>query len=150
MPAAKNPSVRPVPAITTAAAKTRSAIEGLQAKLATDQRSESSAAGSGAAGSASALKSPDNIEHRETEEDLESQLQAYFERAAPDSASGTAAAHVSRTEILEELRGRVIDGVVNRILAEWTRPGASPAGSLGRQVMERLIERVLEQLPGAS
>jgi hypothetical protein len=44
--------------------------------------------------------------------------------------------------MLDDLRNRVIDRVVDKILAEW----ADPSSALGREVMNRLIERVLEEV----
>ncbi len=49
------------------------------------------------------------------------------------------------SKILDELRNRVIEGVVDRILAEWSNP-QNQEGGLAAEVMERLIERVLDEL----
>jgi hypothetical protein len=82
----------------------------------------------------------EEIPSEESVDDLEMQLQAYFDRATPATP---------RTKILDELRSRVIDGVVDRILAEWNpQPGSSPGAGLGPEVIERLIERILEEFRG--
>jgi hypothetical protein len=85
----------------------------------------------------------EELPSEESVDDLEMQLQAYFDRATPSTP---------RTKNLNELRSRVIDGVVDRILAEWTnpQPGSSPGAGLGPEVMERLIERVLEEFRSAA
>src|SRR5579863_6987082 len=116
MPSARQPAAKPVATIVNATAKTRSVIEGLQARL---------------------TRAPEPPPAEESVDDLEQQLQAYFNRASPTTP---------RTKILDELRSRVIDGVVDRILAEWanSKPGSLDAG-LGPEVMERLIERVLKE-----
>ena len=99
-------------------------IESLQAKLAAEAGARAKNGGS------------------ESIEDLERQLQAYFERTAPSDA------HASRRSVvLDELRSRVIDRVVDRILADWADPNSPSARSaLAQQVMERLTERLLEEL----
>jgi len=79
-------------------------------------------------------RAPEPPPAEESVDDLEQQLQAYFNHASPATP---------RTKILDELRNRVIDGVVDRILAEWASP--KPGAGLGPEVMERLIERVLEE-----
>lgn len=112
MPSAKNSAAKQATAIIDATARTRSVIEGLQAKLTTDRLS--------------------SVDDPESIEELEGQLQAYFERTRLNP---------SRSPILEELRNRVIEGAVERILAEW--PSSS---ELGREVMDRLIDRVLGEV----
>jgi len=113
VPSARQSAAKPAAAIVNATARTRSVIEDLQARLT----------------AVPPVKSPN-----ESVDDLEQQLQAYFERATPTSP---------RSKILDELRSRVIDGVVDRILAEWANP--EQASGLGPEVMERLIERVLDE-----
>jgi hypothetical protein len=140
VPAPKNPLVRPEPSITSAAAKTRSAIEGLQEKLSED------AQGSVPQYITAVPRKARDIGPGETDEDLERQLQSYFARASSSPRGGASVTTSTRTQILDELRSRVIDGVAERILAEWAcpQPGTSP--TLGSELMERLIERLLEQL----
>jgi hypothetical protein len=140
VPSPKNPSVRQSSSLAAAAAKTRSAIEGLQERLSGEAQ-------------ASTPQYVTPIPRRaldigpdETDEDLERQLQAYFARASSAPKSGTNLAGSGRTQILDELRSRVIDGVAERILAEWACPQHGTSPTLGSQLMERLIERLLDQL----
>ena len=125
MPSARQPAAKPAATIVNATARTRSVIEDLQARLTADAR-----------GRVSGPQPVPEEASLESVDDLERQLQAYFEHATPTS---------SRTKILDELRSRVIDGVVDRILAEWANP-QHQAGGLAAEVMERLIERVLDEL----
>jgi len=139
MPSPKNPSVRQEASIANAAARTRSAIEGLQERLSDTQHSAPQYV-------AAVPRKALDIVPSETDEDLESQLQSYFARASSSPMGGASVTSSTRTQILDELRSRVIDGVAERILAEWAcpQPGTSP--TLGSELMERLIERLLEQL----
>ena len=138
MPSPKNPSGRHDASITSAAAKTRSAIEGLQESLSGD--AESSVPPYVSPVPRTSLDRPE-----ETNEDLERQLQSYFARAS-SSRGGTNVTSSLRTQILDELRNRVIDGVAERIIAEWACPQSEASRTLGSELMERLIERLLEQL----
>ena len=140
VPSPKHPSVRSSSSLASATAKTRSAIEGLQEKLSGEVRA------SAPQYVTPILRRAPDIGPDETDEDLERQLQAYFARASSTPRSSVSLAGSGRTQILDELRSRVIDGVAERILAEWAcpQPGTSP--TLGSQLMERLIERLLEQL----
>jgi len=133
VPSARQSSAKPAATIVNATARTRSVIETLQARLTADARSKVP----GPQPVAEELPSEESVD------DLEMQLQAYFDRATPSTP---------RTKNLNELRSRVIDGVVDRILAEWTnpQPGSSPGAGLGPEVMERLIERVLEEFRSAA
>ena len=56
-------------------------------------------------------------------------------------------AHLAPAQIHADLRSRVVEGVVHRILAEWARRDQElpQSARLGNEIMERLIERVLEQ-----
>jgi hypothetical protein len=87
------------------------------------------------------------IEEEETEEELERQLQTYFASTIVQTRNAPSVANFSRTQIHDELRNRVVEGVVHRILAEWARREQELPGSarLGNEIMERLIQRVLEQ-----
>ena len=87
------------------------------------------------------------IEEEESEEELERQLQTYFASTIIQARSAPSVANLSRTQIHDELRSRVVEGVVHRILAEWARREQELPGSarLGNEIMERLIQRVLEQ-----
>lgn len=64
----------------------------------------------------------------ETPEQLEQQLQQYFARST------------ARGGTLADVRNRVVDGVVERILRQWDQGSAIEA-----DVVERLIEHVLER-----
>ena len=138
MPSTRQPPAKPIATIADATAKTRSVIEDLQARLTADARSRIAEQAT-----TPPPAEPEDVNREESVDDLERQLQAYFERATPRS---------TRTKILDELRNRVIDGVVDRILVEWAtlQPGASPAAGLGPAVMERLIERVLDEFGKAT
>jgi hypothetical protein len=117
VPSSRNPSSKPAATIVDAAAKTRSVIEGLQARLAKDL-----------------VAGPDD-----SLEDLECQLKDYFERASPDRAQPA--------PVLDDLRRRVIDNVADRILREWANSHTTGSASnpLIRDVMDRLVERILEE-----
>jgi hypothetical protein len=82
----------------------------------------------------------------ETSEELERQLQSYFAGASSSPRGGVNVTSSVRTPILYELRSRVIDGVSERILAEWACPQVGSSPTIGSELMERLIERLLEQL----
>jgi hypothetical protein len=133
VPSARQPAAKPAATIVNATARTRSVIENLQARLTADARSK-------VAGPQPVV---DEVPSEESVDDLEMQLQAYFDHATHATP---------RTKILDELRSRVIDGVVDRILAEWTNPqaGSSLGAGLGPEVMERLIERVLDEFRNAA
>jgi hypothetical protein len=64
-----------------------------------------------------------------TSEDLGRQLEEYFSTAVAKSYSAQ-----------DQLRERVIEGVVEKILRAWQEP------ELKNAIMERLIDRVLEGL----
>jgi hypothetical protein len=70
------------------------------------------------------------------EEDLERQLHDYFERGG-DARDASA---------LGEIRSRVIEGVVEKILRGWEQPRRGAPTRLQEEVVERLIERVLERM----
>ena len=150
MPSSKNPSARPVPSIARAAQRTRSVIEDFQSRLTEvsqhaglarlntavtpeTERPEEHFRGAAGPTSAAAL---------ESEAELERQLAAYFAHAGPPSGAAGAS---ERDRILDELRQRVIDGVVERILADWTNGRVAEPSPLRNEVLERLIQRVLQQ-----
>jgi F0F1-type ATP synthase membrane subunit b/b' len=70
-------------------------------------------------------------QEQETADDLERQLAHYFEHSVP----------TSRQPLLDDLRGRVIDGVADRILRQWEQHS-----SIESAVVERLIDRLVERL----
>ena len=141
----KNPSGRQASSIASATAKTRSAIEGLQERLVGDANASARPSVPHYVTTIPARRTHD-LAADETEEDLERQLQAYFARVGSSRRTGTSVAPSARTHILDELRNRVVDGVAERILAEWACPQPGTTPTLGSELMERLIERLLEQL----
>ena len=69
----------------------------------------------------------------EPTEDLESELEAYFARETARSTKG------------KELRRKVVDRVVEKLLSEWEWPEGGTS-SLESEVVDRLVERVIERL----
>lgn len=122
MAARKSAENRTEPKLAEAAEKTRVLIQGLQSRLRSDS-------------AGTTLEKPD-----ETLQDLERQLQRYFENA------GKGAHGLSQTSILNDIRSRVVDGVVEKILREWERPKDGTATPLENEVIERLIDRVIQRL----
>ncbi len=110
-----------------AAEKARFLIRGLQSRL------RAQAGGS-------PREQPD-----ETLDDLERQLREYFERSGGKNEPGSA-----RPSALGEIRNRVIDGLVERILREWERPQDGSSTALENEVVTRLINRLLERLGKAA
>lgn len=144
MASAKNAPVRPVVTLADATAKTRSLIESLQARLAPE-------GDNGAATLAVPIRAPrteKTVQLEETEEDLEKQLQMYFERDAVPARGVSAVNSTARAQTLDEIRAGVVDGVVERILAEWSQPQreGSEGAELKREVVARLVDRVIDQL----
>lgn len=137
MPSARTTSTRPASSsLADATAKTRSLVEDLQARL-TTRPYEAEKPAAKTVDVIAVASTQDEIQY-ETEEELEQQLQAYFERTMPAVSTKAAAA--------DDLRSRVIEGVVDRVLADWTNPQQSAsAAALKREVIDRLVERVLEQ-----
>ena len=70
-------------------------------------------------------------------EELDRQLRSYFDTMTPAAASGAAAVAA------RDIRERVINGVVERILQTWEQGGA---GSLEREVTDRLIDTILRRV----
>jgi len=133
VPSPRNAPTRPSASIASAAQRARSVIEDLQSKL--SEAAEQGARPAAGAQSLAAGRVERVADSVESEADLERQLAAYFahETAQPATSGGA----------VEEMRRRVIDGVVDRILRDWSKPGARSA--LQEQVLERLIQRVLLQ-----
>ena len=144
-------------ALVSATAKTQSVIEGLQARLrgepAPKVRKQAST-------SVSRKKDVVDLVGEETQEELEKQLQAYFATAEVRPLTLASTAEMSRVETRDDLRHddfrhddlrlRVVEGVVVRILGEWARNDQErpPSARLGNEIMERLIQRVMEQFRG--
>lgn len=150
-------------ALVSATAKTQSVIEGLQARLrgepAPKVRKQAST-------SVSRKKDVVDLVGEETQEELEKQLQAYFATAEVRPLTIASTAAMSRVETRndvrhddlrqddlrqqDDLRLRVVEGVVVRILGEWARNDQErpPSARLGNEIMDRLIQRVMEQFRG--
>ena len=135
MPSGKSGANRPATGLTSAAQRTRSAIEDLQAKLVVVSQQ------AGTANLPARDPSVRGLESAESEGDLELQLASYFARSYSASL-----ASLYRPAI-EAMRKNVIDEIVDRILDDWSRVGGSSA--LREQVLERLIQRVLQQMGNA-
>jgi len=155
VPSNRNPSTRPVASIARAAQKTRSVIEDFQTKLNEVSQHSGLARLSAAVTAEKGAGSPGTSEAGgtpETEAELERQLAAYFERATPSKGTSTAG-HADQNTALEDLRQRVIEAVVERILEDWSNGRAVESSELRKEVLERLIERILQQFgtgPAAS
>src|SRR5437016_4791771 len=108
MASRKKAEIEAEPRLVEAAEKTRDLIRGLQSRLQEEARS-------------APRERPD-----ETAEDLEMQLQQYFE-----GAGGKVEAN-----ILNEIRTRVIDGVVEKILRAWEQPQHGTPTALQNEVVE--------------
>src|SRR6185437_7485052 len=67
-------------------------------------------------------------------EDLDRELQQYF---------ATSAQAVERPPMVDEIRSRALDGVVDKILREWEE---SDPGALEHELADRLIQRLLDRL----
>lgn len=141
MSSQKGPSAESAGNIASATAKTRSVIEGLQARLHGDapRRPEVT--------SVSPSRRKKVVEEEETEEELERQLQTYFASTILQARNAPGIGNLPRSQMHDELRSRVVDAVVHRILSDWARREQGLPGSqrLGNEIMERLIQRVLEQ-----
>ena len=146
--ASKSSSTRQVATMATAAAKTRSVIEDLQARLS----EASKQAPLSPSPLSTTLSRSDDPPQQETEEELERQLQSYFARAMTETAEGARSGEMrSRNEILNDLRDLVIEGVVDRIFHEWSRSeGSFHTTGLAREITGRLINRVLEEVRGST
>ena len=70
----------------------------------------------------------------EIPDDLGKQLEEYFAAASPSSMRP------------DEIRTRVMEGVVNRILGTWQEPDGRLSEVFKNDLVERLIERVVEAI----
>jgi uncharacterized protein (DUF2267 family) len=107
--------------LTEAAEKTTAVLQGLQSRLSRE------------AGARSAQP--------EIPDELGKQLEEYFA-----SASLPSAADQAPSARLDEIRSRVMEGVVERILRGWQEPGGRLSAAFKDALVERLIERVLDSL----
>ena len=73
--------------------------------------------------------------HLDDDSELDRELRQYFELHEDPTASRES-----------KLRGRIIDAVVDRLLAEWDAREPGKTSPLQEAVMERLIQRILERL----
>jgi hypothetical protein len=142
VPSTKNPSTRPVANIARAAQRTRSVIEDFQTRLTEVSQHAGLARLATAVGPEKS--DADTTGTLESEAELERQLAAYFARASAHTGPA-ASGSPDRSKVLEELRARVIGAVVERILADWSSGQSQEPSALRDEVMERLIERVLQQ-----
>jgi hypothetical protein len=85
----------------------------------------------------------------EVPDELSLQLEQYFaaETVTPSSAERPVPANGSgEVRISREIRGQVIDGVVDRILRSWSAPNGEIPASIKSEVIARLVEHVLGEL----
>ena len=79
----------------------------------------------------------------EVPDDLGQQLEQYF-------AAGLSATSVENqansARIPDEIRGQVINGVVDRILRSWGAPNGQIPASIKSEVIARLVDHVLAEL----
>jgi hypothetical protein len=108
--------------LTEAAEKTTAVLQGLQSRLSRE-----------AAGARSAQP--------EVPDELGKQLEEYFAAASLPSAADQAAAAGP-----DDIRSRVLEGVVERILRGWQEPGGRLSAGFKDALVERLIERVLDAI----
>ena len=75
----------------------------------------------------------------ESVDDLGKQLQEYFSTAVVMPFSSA-----------DELRERVVQGVVDRIMRSWEDPRGQLLAALKKEVVEQLVERVLDRLASSA
>ena len=109
--------------LTEAADKTAALLQGLQSRL-----------------SGEVVPPAAVVPREETPEELDRQLREYFVAASGKSAAA------GDTSVMNQIHGRVIDAVVDRILANWERGKGGELGALEKQVIDRLAERILERM----
>jgi hypothetical protein len=102
--------------LSEAADKTAALLQGLQSRLNRD------------------------IPREESADELERQLREYF---VAESAKTPVAGDAG---VLNQIHGRVIDAVADRILASWERGDRTELGALEKQVIDRLAERILDRM----
>ena len=102
--------------LSDAAEKTTAALQGLQSRLSRE---------------AAALRSA----RQETADELGRQLEQYFASAATEPPLGFAG-----------IRSEVIEKAVDRILRAWEDPEGGLSASFKDALVERLVERVVDQL----
>ena len=108
--------------LTEAAEKTTAVLQGLQSRLSRE---------------ASGVRSA----QPEVPDELGRQLEEYFAAASLPGAADQAAAAG-----LDDIRSRVLEGVVERILRGWQEPSGRLSAGFKDALVERLIERVLDAI----
>ncbi len=108
--------------LTEAAEKTTAVLQGLQSRLSREAGGVRSA-------------------QPEIPDELGKQLEEYFAAASLPGAADRAAAAG-----LDDIRTRVLEGVVERILRGWQEPGGRLSAAFKDTLVERLIERVLDAI----
>lgn len=87
-------------------------------------------------------KEAPKVSHPEPMDDLERELQEYFREPAMHAAA-------PQRSVLNEMRERVIEGIVERLLENWEQPRDGHSTAMEDEVVERLIARVMERLGGS-
>ena len=133
----KNPDSKTEPSLSEAAEKTERVLRGLQSRLA-----EHAGGAAPAAPTASPLASAVRVQSNDSAENLEWELQRYFEAEMSQSLATLPPLHM--------IRERVIEGVTDKVLHgwEWTQNGK--VAPLEKEVIERLVDRVYERLSAAT
>jgi hypothetical protein len=118
------------PKLAEAAAKTTAALENLRSRL--------NRSGSLEAAEIGDLERPD---------ELEGELEEYFaaERIASSNRSTTPGTS-AETSLPREIRAEVIDGVVAKILSSWGALNGEIPPSIKSEVIGRLVDHVLAEL----
>ena len=109
--------------LTEAADKTAALLQGLQSRL-----------------SGSVVTDKEIVRREETPDELDKQLRDYFVAESGKSPNASDAG------VMNQIHSRVIDAVADRILASWESSGGRELGTLERQVIDRLAERILERM----
>ena len=109
--------------LTEAADKTAALLQGLQSRL-----------------SGSVVTDKEIVRREETPDELDKQLRDYFVAESGKSPNAGDAG------VMNQIHSRVIDAVADRILASWESSGGRELGTLERQVIDRLAERILERM----
>lgn len=104
--------------LTEAAEKTTAVLQGLQSRLSRE---------------AEARTAPPEVP-----DELGKQLEEYFAAAALPSATSSVR--------VDDIRSRVMEGVVEKILRGWQEPGGRLSAAFKDALVERLIERVMDSL----
>jgi hypothetical protein len=104
--------------LTEAAEKTTAVLQGLQSRLSRE---------------AGARTAPPEVP-----DELGKQLEEYFAAATLPSATPSVR--------VDDIRSRVMEGVVEKILRGWQEPGGRLSAAFKDALVERLIERVMDSL----